>query len=213
MMFLELKEKITLFFIALFYITSAFFLTSNSLNFRFFEYSSFIILLNFLIVIIFQKNKFNKKFLLFFILFYLFFFFIEVLGVKTGKIFGSYFYGKSLGFKIFETPVLIGLNWIFLIYLTFAFSELFKISDKFKIILGSFLMLFYDFILEKVAPLMDLWFWEGNRVPFLNYFSWFIFGLISHFILRFFKFEIKNIFAVFIYFLHIIFYLIILLRI
>jgi len=113
MMFLEIKEKITLFFIALFYITGAFFLTSNSLNFRFFEYSSFIILLNFLIVIIFQKNKFNKKFLLFFILFYLFFFSIEVLGIKTGKIFGSYFYGKSLGFKIFETPVLIGLNWIF----------------------------------------------------------------------------------------------------
>lgn len=213
MMFLEIKEKITLFFIALFYITGAFFLTSNNLNFRFFEYSFFIILFNFLIVIIFQKNKFNKEFLLFFILFYLFFFFIEVLGVKTGKIFGSYSYGKSLGFKIFETPVLIGLNWIFLIYLTFAFSELFKISDKFKIILGSLLMLFYDFILEKVAPLMGLWFWEGNSVPFLNYFSWFIFALISHFILRFFKFEIKNIFAVFIYFLHIIFYLIILFRI
>jgi len=213
MMFLEIKEKIALFFIALFYITGAFFLTSNNLNFRFFEYSFFIILLNFLIVIIFQKNKFKKNFLLLFILFYLFFFFIEVLGVKTGKIFGSYFYGKSLGFKIFETPVLIGLNWIFLIYLTFAFSELFKISDKFKIILGSFLMLFYDFILEKVAPLMDLWYWEGNSVPFLNYFSWFIFALISHFILRFFKFEIKNIFAVFIYFLHIIFYLIILFRI
>ena len=213
MMSLEIKEKITLFFIALFYIIGAFFLTSNNLNFRFFEYSFFIILFNFLIVIIFQKNKFNKKFLLFFILFYLFFFFIEVLGVKTGKIFGSYFYGKSLGFKIFETPVIIGLNWILLIYLTFAFSELFKISDKFKIILGSFLILFYDFILEKVAPLMDLWFWEGNSVPFLNYFSWFILGLISHSILRFFKFEIKNIFAVFIYFLHIIFYLIILFRI
>jgi putative membrane protein len=213
MMFLEIKEKITLFFIALFYITGAFFLTSNNLNFRLFEYSFFIILFNFLIVIIFQKNKFNKKFLLFFILFYLFFFFVEVLGVKTGKIFGSYFYGKSLGFKIFETPVLIGLNWILLIYLTFAFSELFKISDKFKIILGSFLMLFYDFILEKVAPLMDLWYWEGNSVPFLNYFSWFIFALISHFILRFFKFEIRNIFAVFIYFLHITFYLIILFRI
>jgi len=212
MMSLEIKEKITLFFIALFYIIGAFLSTSNNLNFRFFEYSFFVILFNFLIVIIFQKNKFNKKFLLFFILFYLFFFFIEVLGVKTGKIFGSYFYGKSLGFKIFETPVIIGLNWILLIYLTFAFSELFKISDKFKIILGSFLMLFYDFILEKVAPLMDLWFWEGNSVPFLNYFSWFILGLISHSILRFFKFEIKNIFAVFIYFLHIIFYLIILFR-
>jgi uncharacterized membrane protein len=212
MMSLEIKEKITLFFIALFYIIGAFFLTSNNLNFRFFEYSFLVILFNFLIVIIFQKNKFNKKFLLFFILFYLFFFFIEVLGVKTGKIFGSYFYGKSLGFKIFETPVIIGLNWILLIYLTFAFSELFKISDKFKIILGSFLMLFYDFILEKVAPLMDLWFWEGNSVPFLNYFSWFILGLISHSILRFFKFEIKNIFAVFIYFLQIIFYLIILFR-
>ena len=50
------KEKITLFFIALFYITGAFFLTNNNLNFRFFEYSFFVILFNFLIVIIFQKK-------------------------------------------------------------------------------------------------------------------------------------------------------------
>jgi hypothetical protein len=36
MMFLEIKEKTTLFFIALFYIIGAFLLTSNNLNFRFF---------------------------------------------------------------------------------------------------------------------------------------------------------------------------------
>ena len=32
-------------------------------------------------------------------------FVIEVIGVKTGYVFGSYSYGDSLGFKILEVPV------------------------------------------------------------------------------------------------------------
>src|SRR5947209_2799209 len=41
---------------------------------------------------------------------------IEWLGVHTGFIFGHYQYGNGLGFKIQRIPLLIGLNWLLLIY-------------------------------------------------------------------------------------------------
>ncbi|HSL86735.1 MAG TPA: carotenoid biosynthesis protein, partial [Bacteroidales bacterium] len=49
-------------------------------------------------------------------------FFIEVAGVETHFVFGNYSYGNSLGLKIFDTPVLIGINWIMLIYATGSVS-------------------------------------------------------------------------------------------
>lgn len=41
---------------------------------------------------------------------------IEIIGVRTGKLFGIYAYGKGLGFKVADVPVIIGLNWVFLAY-------------------------------------------------------------------------------------------------
>jgi putative membrane protein len=46
---------------------------------------------------------------------YLITFSLEVIGVKTGYVFGNYHYGYVLGPKIFETPIIIGLNWILVI--------------------------------------------------------------------------------------------------
>ena len=43
-------------------------------------------------------------------------FFLEVAGVATGTIFGHYSYDESLGVKLFDAPLLIGINWVYLIY-------------------------------------------------------------------------------------------------
>ena len=37
---------------------------------------------------------------------------VEVQGVRTGLIFGSYSYGNTLGLKLADVPITIGLNWI-----------------------------------------------------------------------------------------------------
>ena len=44
---------------------------------------------------------------------------VELLGVKTGLIFGEYHYDDGLGFKILDIPLIIGLNWVLLIYFIF----------------------------------------------------------------------------------------------
>ena len=41
-------------------------------------------------------------------------FFIEVIGVKTGLLFGVYHYGDSLGLKWLNVPLVMGINWILL---------------------------------------------------------------------------------------------------
>ena len=47
---------------------------------------------------------------------------VEVAGVNTGLIFGSYSYGPTLGPKIFHTPVMIGVNWLMLVYASLLFT-------------------------------------------------------------------------------------------
>jgi putative membrane protein len=51
-------------------------------------------------------------------------YFIEAIGTNTGKIFGVYSYGRTLGPALLNTPVIIGLNWFLLIYCTNVISRL-----------------------------------------------------------------------------------------
>jgi len=74
------------------------------------------LILVFTLLLFYQENIWKAKHILLFIFIYAASFFIEVYGVNTGKLFGEYIYGKTLGFKFFNTPVIIGLNWILLLY-------------------------------------------------------------------------------------------------
>ena len=48
-------------------------------------------------------------------------FFVELLGVKTGLIFGNYHYGATFGAKWQDVPYLIGLNWAAMVFYTSSF--------------------------------------------------------------------------------------------
>ena len=50
---------------------------------------------------------------------------LELIGVSTGRIFGQYFYGNNLGFKLADVPVIIGLNWVMLCYVSMHVASLF----------------------------------------------------------------------------------------
>ncbi len=51
---------------------------------------------------------------------------VEVLGVHTGFPFGRYTYGPVLGWKLLEVPLVIGVNWLLLIYAFFSIGNFFK---------------------------------------------------------------------------------------
>lgn len=90
---------------------------------------------------------------------------VELLGVATGVIFGEYGYGTSLGPKIAGTPLLIGINWIFLVYATAAIQAPLGRGVITTIVIPTLLMLGYDVIMEQVAPMMQMWSWEGGVFP------------------------------------------------
>ncbi len=78
-------------------------------------------------------KQFNTKSILAFLIVFFIGFMAEVAGVNTGLIFGNYWYGKGLGPKIFETPLMIGSNWLFLSYASVSIINTLsktKVSDK-----------------------------------------------------------------------------------
>jgi bisanhydrobacterioruberin hydratase len=116
-------------------------------------------------------------------------FLVEVIGVKTGVLFGEYRYGQTLGLKIWETPLMIGVNWVMVTltagYVVNHFSQTAPVW--LKIIFGSFLMIFLDILIEPVAHKLDFWAWKDDIIPLQNYLGWWITALVMMFI--FFKIE------------------------
>ena len=49
----------------------------------------------------------------------------EILGVRYGFIFGEYSYGNALGTKVMGVPLMIGVNWCILIFITGFIAQFF----------------------------------------------------------------------------------------
>lgn len=116
----------------------------------------------------------NKYFVYWGIITYIVTFILEVVGVKTGLIFGKYEYGDILGFKLLEVPLLIGFNWVLVILGAISISKLFA-GNKIGIsVLAAFIAVTFDYYLEPVAIKFGYWSWESVAVPLQNYAAWFI---------------------------------------
>jgi putative membrane protein len=103
-------------------------------------------------------------------------YFAEVLGVKTGLIFGHYYYGSALGYKLLSVPLLIGINWALLIYAT---NQFFHFQNKYvNAGLAALLMTGLDFFIEQSAARFDFWYWRGAHIPLQNYIAWFLVSLL-----------------------------------
>jgi putative membrane protein len=109
---------------------------------------------------------------------------VEAYGVNTGKIFGNYTYGSSLGIKLFDTPLLIGVNWAMLVIATAYLADMMFQSVILKVVTGSVMMVIYDFIMEQAAGHLDMWHWDNNSIPVQNYLGWFAVSLLFHSVLR-----------------------------
>ena len=118
---------------------------------------------------------------------------VEVLGVNLNIIFGDYYYGNSLGPKIYGTPLIIGVNWLTLSIATYGISSYIFRHNTFIILFASIFMVFTDYIIEPLAGVLDFWHWSLEVIPIQNYIAWFFVSLIIQLILvkGNFKFNIK----------------------
>jgi len=189
--------------VGLLYFDKTFFLAATPFN----------LLLSFVLLIWTQKEK-NIYFLLFFISCFIIGVLVEVIGINTGILFGDYKYGDTLGYKIWNVPVLIGINWFIIIYCcgisvyTLLMKMIVRVAaDSGKtpaamkalsvIIDGATLAVFFDWLMEPVAIKLGYWSWNvDGSIPVLNYICWFIVSVLLLSIFHFTKFNKQNKFAV-----------------
>lgn len=150
------------------------------------------LLLNFILLMLFHEPKIRRKDILIFTLIYVIGFSIEIIGVHTKAVFGYYTYSDGLGIKLFDTPLLIGLNWLFLVYAAMSVFDRFGMAQSLKIVLASLAMLIYDIVLEQVAPHINMWSWKDDIVPLQNYLAWFGLALFFNSLLKIFNIKTKN---------------------
>jgi putative membrane protein len=140
------------------------------------------------IVVFYKVNQdFSSKFIILSILVFLIGFSVEAIGVATGVLFGNYTYGTPFGFKIFETPITIGINWLFLALSTYGIVQSFTKKTILLIIIPPLLMTSLDFLVEPVAMKLGFWSWENNHIPLQNYIMWFVTSIFIHGLVHFFR--------------------------
>ena len=99
-------------------------------------------------------------------------FFVELLGVKTGAIFGSYYYTDRLGPRLFDVPLVIGLNWALLVHATHAWLSERIHSRTIIAAVGATAMTAFDWVMEPVATRLRFWLWQADVPPLRNYVAW-----------------------------------------
>jgi len=133
------------------------------------------------IVLVYSYQNSANKFLIWSALTYIITFILEVIGVKTGLIFGEYSYGSTLGIKLFEVPLIIGFNWVFVILGSISIARLITGNIFLSTIISAVIASLFDLILEPVAIRLDYWSWSAGIIPLQNYFAWFVIALVSAF--------------------------------
>lgn len=153
-------------------------------------------------------TQWNRSFYQFLIAAYLLGFFIEVIGVRTDVIFGTYWYGPTLGPKILDVPLVIGVNWLMLTYAMGCISNFVPVSRIIKSLIAAFLMVGLDFLIEPVAMKLDFWQWSGGQVPFRNYLGWMAVAWVMQLLFFFLPFAKRNPLAPYLIAIQILFFLI-----
>lgn len=163
------------------------------------------LLISTIILFSFHKNR-NSWFYIFIFSVFIISFSLEALGTATGIIFGNYTYTSVLGPRFFNTPLIIGVNWVLLIYTAGTVVDPLKAGLLVKSILASGLLVLYDFALEPVAIELKFWIWENDRVPLQNFIAWFFVSFML--LLLFYKLPIarKNPMALKLFLIHLIFF-------
>ncbi|HMQ49382.1 MAG TPA: carotenoid biosynthesis protein [Saprospiraceae bacterium] len=163
-----------------------------------------------LVLVFWNHPVWDRFFPWFMVITYVWGFMAEVIGVQTGLIFGTYVYGPVLGWKLWDTPLLIGANWLMLTYCAGVVVNFMLKQTHWllKGILGAGLMVGLDWLIEPVAIQYNFWQWEEVKVPLQNYLGWFLIALPLQWLMAFRYGQIRNKVALALFILQVLFFLI-----
>ena len=221
---LSTKNNVALFIAILFHVSGAIGILCTPYSDWFVRHTAFNLYLMAILLIWTQPGK-NIFFFLFLLLAFITGMGTEMIGVHTGKLFGNYAYGDVLGPKFNQVPVLIGVNWFVIVYCSGMilqtlhdwlehkyFSDTKRLSTSFQfisfIIDAALLATFFDWVMEPVAVKIGFWQWLDNgQIPAYNYTCWFLISAALTITFRWFPFIKRNQFAVHLFIIQLLFFL------
>lgn len=177
----------------------------------FIKATPFNLLLSFALLII--NIEWNKKLFLLVVTCFSVGMLSEIIGVNYGFLFGEYSYGKALGIKFKGVPLIIGINWCLLVFITGYISRFFFNSLIARTFLGIFLMLSLDIVIEPIAPVLDFWKFKEGLASFNNYIGWVIVSFPLQLLFHRLNQKIEGPFPFHLYILQFLFFTILLLKI
>nr|WP_294948621.1 carotenoid biosynthesis protein [uncultured Mucilaginibacter sp.] len=153
------------------------------------------ILLMLLVVMLAHRN-FDNKFAAFIALIVIAGIVLEWIGVHKQWLFGNYAYGGSLGLKLFDIPLTIGINWFLLVYAAGVTMQRSRLKSMLpRVIVGALLLVLLDLLIEPVAIRFDYWHWADNTIPFKNYYCWFLVSAAMLLVFEQFQFKKQSVAA------------------
>ena len=177
----------------------------------FIKATPFNLLLSFALLIV--NIEWNKKLFLLVVTCFSVGMLSEIIGVKYGFLFGEYSYGNALGIKFNGVPLIIGINWCLLVFITGYISRFFFNSLIARTFLGIFLMLSLDIVMEPIAPILDFWKFKEGLASFNNYIGWAIVSFPLQLLFHKLNQNIESSFPFHLYILQFLFFTILLLKI
>ena len=172
------KTKIVLFFLISTYLAGLIGIGAN-IHPAFIQLTPFSLLFSFALII-FHWEGAKSTILGYALTIFCWGYMMEVVGVQTGFPFGTYSYGSVFGWKLLDTPLLIGVNWFLLSYGTGnLINFLIPNSSKvLRVVIGALMLVLLDLMIEPIAIRYEFWSWEVGHPPIENYIGWFFVGLI-----------------------------------
>lgn len=166
---LQIYRKYFLYFLILVYVSGAigFVLKPDF----FLPFTPFTLVYTSFVFLIYQPIN-NLKYVISFISVAIIGFVSEVIGVKTGLVFGEYSYGATLGYKFLEVPLTISLNWALLASACILIASYLSSHKVVVSIVSAILATSVDFLIEQVAPKLDFWRFKEGMPGWHNYLGW-----------------------------------------
>lgn len=147
------------------------------------------------IMLLISHDSFDKRLLLFFALIYIATFAAEWIGVHTQWMFGNYSYGHTMGHKLWDIPVIMGVTWFLLVYSAGVAMQWSGIRNiLLRVSIGSMVLVLLDMLIEPIALRFDYWHWAGG-VPFKNYWGWFTVSVVMLLAFEAFRFKKQSVVA------------------
>jgi putative membrane protein len=166
--------------LSIFYLVGILGMTNSDYKDLLVPLSGWILLLTYIVVYLGRNRKKDQFFYFSFLIFFVGIL-VEVMGTRTGLLFGTYSYGTNLGIKIFGVPLIIGVNWATLVVCSSAIANHLNQKIWVKALVAAGLMTALDGVIEPVATQLEFWTWAGGDIPFYNYVCWFVLSYPMHY--------------------------------